>query len=181
MKPKKQKKTIERRVKCLELTVNLLIVLCFCLSLLSLVEVALSYQAKQLASSELDKRHQPMQVEYVGLSEEQIIVVQEILSDLKPEYLYKQQHIKFVDDILTDDYGKKNCQDCYGFNVNNGEKIVVKFQEDNKKLIMYILCHELIHTFVDLPKEAEEKIVTDIGYYMSCYKSIEEECRYGRN
>jgi len=114
-------------------------------------------------------------VDYDGLTIKEKQHVQDIMADVKKEYLEYQKSIIFTDDLIkhmnfvqkTELYlDRVDGSDVLGFNGNG--HIVVLYTNDTLALKRTI-CHELLHTFFKT-SDGAHKIIYDEEYLIPCFK-----------
>jgi hypothetical protein len=111
-------------------------------------------------------------VETINLTTAQISKINNHMSQLKPEYLKKQDKIIFVRDLENHCYGGNSCEGLGGYNLGKGSKIVIEYTNYDYEMKMRI-CHELLHTYMDLGDITHE-VVYDLGYQLPCFKKINQ-------
>lgn len=102
-----------------------------------------------------------------GLEKDEIDKALETVSDIKEEYMLKQELITFTKNISR--YMKKENleKDWNAFNRNKG--LIFILYTDEEKELRRRLCHELLHTFIIYGNESHQ-IVYDLDDDEVCYE-----------
>jgi hypothetical protein len=161
-KLKKELKEKNRIIKILE--VNILI--------LTLAIVLFLY----LFSQFYIKQDKQVIINYNDLNESQREISENIIKDLKPEYLNVQKSITFTNN-LSNYYKKRFYQSQKDYNYelnillgfNTNRDIYVLYSEDTFEL-KAILCHELLHSYFDKTVQSHN-VIYDLDIFLVCYNS----------
>jgi len=93
------------------------------------------------------------------------IQINYIFDEIKPEFKEYQRKIRIVKDISP--YCKEaDIPGCAGLNYETRDLIIVEYSRDIEQF-KFVLCHELIHTYVSLGNE--EEIVQELSDSLPCY------------
>jgi len=108
-------------------------------------------------------------ITYENLTEEEINSFNSVFKDINYFYLKDNRVFRVVKNIT------RKCNVCEekteGTNINKGEKILIEYTK-NKKRLKTIICHEILHTYtlkID-DNENVHKIVEDIAKKHVCFR-----------
>lgn len=118
-----------------------------------------------------------LEIKYNGLTLEEQHHAEEILSDLKPQYLNLQREIVITTNLepyynqlfMSEETKQKKLNVLLGFNENGQGKVYVLYN-DNDYELKRTICHELLHTYFYVNDDAH-KIVYDVADYLPCFKN----------
>lgn len=118
-----------------------------------------------------------LEYNYSDLNETQIEHVNLIMSNIKSEYLKNQKKITFTNNItklykpfyLTKEQATEEAENLLGYNMR--KSIIIKYDDDDALLIK-VICHELLHSFLYSSDDAHV-IIYDIDDYFTCYNNAD--------
>lgn len=140
-------------------------VLTLSLTILSLNGILTDSASLYSGQSHLDIPSE-LTITYENLTAQEITRANEAVGSLSPKFLLLQSNLAFVRDISP------YCDNCSGVNMNNGQNIYVEMQ-DNPILLKYILCHELLHTYLTtIDHDLEEELVAHVSKRLVCFENI---------
>lgn len=103
---------------------------------------------------------------FENLTTKETLMASEAMGALNPKFLELQNNITFSH-YIQDQCGPIECA---GVNQNNGERIYI-LMDDNPIILKYVLCHELLHTYItSIDHDLEEELVDKISKRFVCYK-----------
>lgn len=97
-----------------------------------------------------------------------------VLNELRPEYMEGQRQVQFIKELNLPLCGGKIA--CYGANWEGDDMIYVQYFPNNTQLFKLVLCHELLHTYMDSPHE--ESLVDRISKFLPCYQDNRTALKY---
>ena len=117
-------------------------------------------------------------VYYDNLTAGEISIIETLMVEIKPVYLQKNTTFIFANNKELEKKlcGKEGCSGAYVETKKGKEQIYIFLPLPNI-IILKTICHELLHSFMDIKKfEDEEPLVADISKFYTCYRRMPEPC-----